>query len=82
MLSIFASKLSLNVVFSLKAIPGGADRALTPTARLRLLVAWSAALGGLTAGLLVAYRTLLRPGGLLGPWGSSWVGLLAGRREL
>jgi len=66
----------------LSAIPGGSERALTSAARFRLFVTWTAALGGLTAGLMIAYRTLLRPSGILGSWSVPWTGWLLGRREL
>lgn len=68
--------------YSLSAIPGGADRALSPAARLRLLVTWTAVLGGLSASLMMVYRTLLRPNGVLGGWGGSWTTWILGRREL
>ncbi|TFK52599.1 mitochondrial Rho GTPase [Heliocybe sulcata] len=65
------------------AIPGGAERASSATARLRMYVTWTALLGGVSASLLMMYRTLLRPGGPFGNWGSQWAGwLLGGRREL
>ncbi|EPQ54461.1 mitochondrial Rho GTPase [Gloeophyllum trabeum ATCC 11539] len=65
------------------AIPGGAERALSATARLRMYVTWTALLGGVSASLLMMYRTLLRPGGPLGTWGGQWAGWLLGhRREL
>ncbi|KAH0586262.1 ERMES complex Ca(2+)-binding regulatory GTPase gem1 [Termitomyces sp. 'cryptogamus'] len=64
------------------AIPGGADRAMTAAARLRMYVTLTAVFGGCTAGLIMLYRTLCRPGGpgFLG-WAShlsSW--FLGGRR--
>ncbi|KAF8740719.1 hypothetical protein AX14_007617 [Amanita brunnescens Koide BX004] len=58
------------------AMPGGGDRALSATARIRMYVTLTALLGGCTAGLLVIYRTLLRPGGGISWWG----GWLLGRR--
>ncbi|KAF8895366.1 EF hand associated-domain-containing protein [Infundibulicybe gibba] len=65
------------------AIPGGADRAMTATAKLRMYVTWTAMLGSCTAGLFMMYRTLLRPGGVgLPRWTTSWAGWLLGRREL
>lgn len=70
------------ILFSLTAIPGGADRALSPAARLRLLVTWTAVLGGLSASLMMVYRTMLRPNGVLGSWGGSWTTWILGRREL
>ncbi|TDL16223.1 mitochondrial Rho GTPase [Rickenella mellea] len=66
----------------LGAIPGGADRAITPAARMRLYVTWTAVLGGFTAGIMMVYRTLLRPGGPLGGWNIQWLGWAFGRREL
>ena len=67
---------------SLSAIPGGADRALSSAARLRVLVTWTAVLGGLSESLMMIYRTLLRPNGVFGSWGSSWTTWVLGRREL
>ncbi|KZT18440.1 mitochondrial Rho GTPase [Neolentinus lepideus HHB14362 ss-1] len=67
------------------AIPGGAERALSATARLRMYVTWTALLGGVSVSLLMMYRALAaqRLGGSLGNWGSQWAGwLLGGRREL
>ncbi|KAK2465261.1 hypothetical protein APHAL10511_002615 [Amanita phalloides] len=58
------------------AIPGGGERALRSRARLRTYVTLTALLGGCTAGLLVMYRALVRPGGGI-PW---WGGWLVGRR--
>jgi len=66
----------------LSAIPGSVEGALTPAARLRQFVAWTALFGGVTASLMMVYRTMLRPGGILGSWGAPWVGWLAGRRDL
>ncbi|TFK74823.1 mitochondrial Rho GTPase [Pluteus cervinus] len=61
------------------AIPGGADRALTATARFRKYVTLTAVLGGFTAGLLMIYRTLVRPGGPgLPSWTPSWAFWLLG----
>lgn len=61
------------------SIPGGADRALSSAARLRTYITLSALIGGLSAGLVLAYRTLLRPGGPLGAWGGwGWGGLVGG----
>ena len=69
---------------SLSAIPGGADRALTPAQRLRLIVTWSAVFGGVAAGLMMVYRTFLRPHGILGAWNGPWTSWFfgTGRREL
>jgi len=66
----------------LSAIPGGADRSMTPAARVRLYVTWTAVLGGATAGLMMVYRTLLRPTGIVGNWSTLWTGWILGRREL
>lgn len=70
----------INASERLRSIPGYKDRALTPAARVRMFVTWTAVLGGLTAGLMMVYRTFLRPNGILGSWGS--VGAILGRREL
>lgn len=65
------------------SIPGGADRALTAAARLRLYVTLTALFGGCTAGLIMAYRTFLRPGGPGFPgWGSYWMSWLFGGKRL
>lgn len=70
--------------FRMGAIPGGADRAMTAAARLRMYVAVTAILGGCTAGLVMLVRTLLRPGGPgLPGWTPAWATWLlggAGRR--
>ncbi|KAH8114388.1 mitochondrial Rho GTPase [Phellopilus nigrolimitatus] len=66
----------------LRSIPGYMDRALTPAARVRMYVTWTAVFGGLTAGLMMVYRTFLRPNGFLGSWNGPWAGMLLGRREL
>jgi len=60
------------------SIPGGADRSLSPVARLRTYIVFSALVGGLSAGLLVAYRTFLRPGTFAGQW-IGWI--LGGRSQ-
>ncbi|KAI0052701.1 mitochondrial Rho GTPase [Auriscalpium vulgare] len=63
------------------SIPGGAGE-LSPSARLRNYFLFSALAGGVSAGLLMGYRTFLRPGGL-GGFGGQWVTwLLGGRRDL
>lgn len=61
------------------AIPGGADRAMTAAARLRMYFTVTAIVGGCTAGLVMLLRTLLRPGGggLLG-WTPPWATWLLG----
>ncbi|KAK0439836.1 P-loop containing nucleoside triphosphate hydrolase protein [Armillaria borealis] len=63
-----------------KSIPGGADRALSSTARLRWYVTLTALLGGCTAGLVMIYRNLLRPAGFP-QWTIHWATWLLGRRE-
>ncbi|KAK0201794.1 EF hand associated-domain-containing protein [Desarmillaria ectypa] len=63
-----------------KSIPGGADRALSSTARLRWYVTLTALLGGCTAGLVMMYRNLLRPAGFP-QWATHWATWLLGRRE-
>ncbi|KAK0244147.1 P-loop containing nucleoside triphosphate hydrolase protein [Armillaria nabsnona] len=63
-----------------KSIPGGADRALSSTARLRWYVTLTALLGGCTAGLVMLYRNLLRPAGFP-QWTTYWATWLLGRRE-
>ncbi|EAU85755.2 mitochondrial Rho 1 [Coprinopsis cinerea okayama7 len=60
------------------AIPGGADRALTAAARFKTYVTVTAVLGGMTAGLIMLFRTLARPGGpglpsWTPPWMYSWL---------
>ncbi|KAG7440843.1 mitochondrial Rho GTPase [Guyanagaster necrorhizus] len=62
-----------------KSIPGGADRALSSTARLRMIVTFTALLGGCTAGLVMMYRNLLRPAGFP-QWATHWATWLLGRR--
>ncbi|KAI0004590.1 mitochondrial Rho 1 [Russula compacta] len=60
------------------SIPGGPERGLSPAARLRTYIMLSALVGSLSAGVLVAYRTFLRPG----TFGGQWIGwLLSGRSE-
>ncbi|KAF8555705.1 mitochondrial Rho GTPase [Imleria badia] len=64
------------------AIPGGPDRALTASERLRMYVTMTALLGGISAGLVMLYRSLLRPGGPILPgWTSPWATWLLGRRD-
>ncbi|KAF9221671.1 mitochondrial Rho GTPase [Gyrodon lividus] len=63
------------------AISGGADRALTASERLRMYVTVTALLGGVSAGLVVLYRGLLRPGGPILPSWTHWATWLFGRRE-
>ncbi|KAK0221778.1 P-loop containing nucleoside triphosphate hydrolase protein [Armillaria fumosa] len=63
-----------------KSIPGGADRALSSTARLRWYVTLTALLGGCTAGLVMLYRNLLRPAGFP-QWTTHWATWLLGKRE-
>jgi len=64
------------------AIPGGPDRALTASERLRMYVTITALLGGVSAGLVMLYRSWLRPGGPVLPgWTSPWATWLIGRRD-
>ncbi|ESK95749.1 mitochondrial rho gtpase 1 [Moniliophthora roreri MCA 2997] len=65
----------------LSAIPGGAERALSASSRLKMYFTLTAMLGGCTAGLIMLYRTLLRPGGVLPDWSTSWAGWLLGNRR-
>jgi Ras family protein T1 len=62
------------------AIPGGADRALTSTTRLRTYVTLTALMGGCTAGLLMLYRTMLRPGGGWPSWTTYWTNWIYANR--
>lgn len=80
----FITPLTFNAYLRsrLSAIPGSVEGALTPAARIRHLVTWTALFGGLTASLMMVYRTMFRPGGILGTWSAPWVGWLAGRRDL
>ncbi|KAI6147311.1 EF hand associated-domain-containing protein [Pisolithus tinctorius] len=66
------------------ATPGGAEHALTCAAeRLRMYVTVTALLGGCSAGLVMLYRSLLRPGTPLLPgWTTHWAAWLLGRRDL
>ncbi|KAF9454690.1 mitochondrial Rho 1 [Macrolepiota fuliginosa MF-IS2] len=59
------------------AIPGGADRAMTSAARLRMYFTLSAILGGCTAALVVLFRSLRSPLGL-GAWSTPWAHWLVG----
>ena len=61
-------------------MPGYIDRSLSPAARVRMYAKYAAVLGGLTVGLMMVYRTFLRPNGILGSWGG--IGAILGRREL
>ncbi|KAJ3865271.1 P-loop containing nucleoside triphosphate hydrolase protein [Lentinula novae-zelandiae] len=66
----------------LSAIPGGAERALSSSARLRMYFTLTALLGGCTAGLFMLYRTLIRPGSALFPnWTTGWAGWLLSNRK-
>lgn len=72
-------------VYRLTAIPGGADRALSVAARMKMFVTMGALLGGLSAGLLFIYRTFGRPGAFGTGWAGTWASWLfggVGRREL
>ncbi|KAF9568805.1 mitochondrial Rho GTPase [Agrocybe pediades] len=66
----------------MSAIPGGADRAMTAAARLRMYATVTAILGGCAAGLVMLLRRLLRPGGpgLFG-WSPPWATWLVGVRR-
>ncbi|KAJ3791164.1 P-loop containing nucleoside triphosphate hydrolase protein [Lentinula aff. detonsa] len=64
------------------AIPGGAERALSSSARLKMYFTLTALLGGCTAGLFMLYRTLIRPGSTPFPnWSLSWARWLLGNRK-
>ncbi|KAL4080906.1 P-loop containing nucleoside triphosphate hydrolase protein [Scleroderma citrinum] len=64
------------------AIPGGAEHALTAAERLRMYVTMTALVGGVSAGLVMLYRSLLRPGGPVFPgWTTHWASWFFGRRE-
>ena len=76
-LTVYAEILESN-----SAIPGGADMAMTAAARLRMYFTLTALLGGFSAGLVMVYRTLLRPGGTFPGWTTYWANWLIGRREL
>ncbi|KIM43100.1 hypothetical protein M413DRAFT_443915 [Hebeloma cylindrosporum] len=66
----------------LVAIPGGADRAITAAARLRMYFTLTAIVGGCAAGLVMLVRTLLRPGGPgLPSWTPPWATWLLGARR-
>ncbi|KAI1793289.1 mitochondrial Rho 1 [Ganoderma leucocontextum] len=68
------------------AIPGGADRALSATARLRTYIKLASMASGLSAGLYLVYRTFARPGmgqgWSVGQWVAWLIGSSGGRREL
>jgi len=64
------------------AIPGGADRAMSAARRFRMYFTLTALLGGVSAGLVMVYRTLLRPGGTFPGWTIHWANWLIGRRDL
>lgn len=59
------------------AIPGGADRAMTPAARLKMYFTLTAILGGCTAALVVLFRNVRSPLGL-GSWSTPWANWLLG----
>ena len=64
------------------SIPGGADRAMTAAARLRMYFTLTAIFGGCAAGLVVLFRTLLRSGGAgLPGWATPWATWLLGSRK-
>lgn len=56
---------------------------MTAAARLRMYFTMTALLGGFSAGLVMVYRTLIRPGGgNLPGWNTYWAAWLVGRRDL
>ncbi|KAK7681576.1 ERMES complex Ca(2+)-binding regulatory GTPase gem1 [Cerrena zonata] len=57
------------------AIPGGADRALSPAARLRSYIKMLSLVGGFSITGFLVYRTWTRPGGWKGGW---WTWLVGG----
>jgi Ras family protein T1 len=59
------------------SIPGGAERNMSPAARLRTYIVLSALVGSFSAGLLMGYRTFIRPG----TFGGQWIGWLLGGRS-
>ncbi|PPQ63619.1 hypothetical protein CVT24_004372 [Panaeolus cyanescens] len=60
-------------------IPGGADRAMSASKRLRTYFAVSALVGGCAAALVMLLRTLLKPGGAgLPSWSPAWATWLIG----
>ncbi|KAF9067133.1 P-loop containing nucleoside triphosphate hydrolase protein [Rhodocollybia butyracea] len=66
----------------LTAIPGGPERALSSSARLKLYFTLTALLGGCTAGLFMLYRTLTRPGSSpLPSWTTGWASWLLSNRK-
>lgn len=77
-----SERQSVDPGFSHTATPGGPDRALTASERLRMYVAVTAMVGGISAGLVMLCRSLLRPGGSILPgWTSPWASWLVGRRD-
>ncbi|KAI0917359.1 ERMES complex Ca(2+)-binding regulatory GTPase gem1 [Taiwanofungus camphoratus] len=66
------------------AIPGGADRALSAAARLRMYVTMCTMIGGLATSALLVYRTFSRPGNTFGGLGAQWISWFFGsaRRAL
>lgn len=64
-------------MYSHSAIPGGADRAMTSAARLKMYFTLTAILGGCTAVLVVLFRNMRTPLGL-GSWSTSWAHWLLG----
>ncbi|KAL0580663.1 ERMES complex Ca(2+)-binding regulatory GTPase gem1 [Marasmius crinis-equi] len=65
----------------LSSMPGGAERALSASGRVKMYFTLTAVLGGSTAGLIMLYRTLLKPGGALPGWTTSWAGWLFSNRR-
>ncbi|KAJ3532773.1 hypothetical protein NM688_g7374 [Phlebia brevispora] len=73
-----------SIAINPSAIPGGADRALSAAARLRMYVTLCTLVGGVGAGLLLVYRTFGRPGAFGSSWLGQWLSWFfgGGRREL
>ncbi|KAF9533224.1 P-loop containing nucleoside triphosphate hydrolase protein [Crepidotus variabilis] len=66
----------------LSAIPGGADRAMSATRKLRMYFTLTAIVGGCTAGLVMLIRTLLRNGSAgLPAWSTPWATWLVGSKK-
>lgn len=67
------------------AIPGGSDRALTATARIRMYIKVATMLGGIATGVVLVYRTFARPGSSFSSVTAQWINWIVGtasRREL
>ncbi|KZP33470.1 mitochondrial Rho GTPase [Athelia psychrophila] len=61
------------------AIPGGVDRAMTAAARLRMYFTVTALVGGVSASLVMIFRTLHR--GPFPAWSTHWATWLLGRGQ-